>query len=107
MVSSFWIGCANILTCRNLTQAFRNSIFGERMNISEIKTILTSVNIPAHLMNPIINTVRVEDLNAFSQSEKNALQELILNMLILAQDPSSGAYLDDPSKAEALLSAIS
>lgn len=77
------------------------------MNTSEIKTILSSGNIPAHTVNPIINTVRVEDLNTFSQSEKNALQELILNMLILVQDPSSGAHLDDPAKAEALLSAIS
>jgi len=48
----------------------------------------------------------VEDLNAFSQSEKEALQELVLNMLILAQDPSCGAHLDDSTKAEALLSAI-
>lgn len=77
------------------------------MNIAKIKILLLSGNIPAHTVNPIINILRVEDLNAFSQSEKNALQELILNMLILVQDPSSGAHLDDPSKAGVLLSAIS
>lgn len=77
------------------------------MNIAEIKTILLSGNIPAHTVNPIINILKTEDLNTFSQSEKNALRELILNMLILVQDSSSGAHLENLSKAEALLSAIS
>ncbi len=76
------------------------------MNIAEIRAALLSGNIPANAVNPIIDTVTVEDLNAFSQSEKEALQELVLNMLILAQDPSCGAHLDDSTKAESLLSAI-
>ncbi|MES2671686.1 MAG: hypothetical protein V4673_14880 [Pseudomonadota bacterium] len=54
----------------------------------------------------MINALKEEDLSSLSQSEKEALREVILKMLILVQDPSSGAHLDDPQKAESLFSAI-
>jgi len=42
-----------------------------------------------------------------TQPEKEALKQMLENMLLLIQDPTSGAHLDDAQKAESLLSALS
>ena len=76
------------------------------MNISNIKDILGGGDIPADKINPIINALEEKDLSSLSQSEREALRELISRMLVLIQDLSSGAQLDDSIKAESLLSAI-
>lgn len=76
------------------------------MNISKIKHILDSGEVLSNQVNPIINTLEVYDLDKLSKCEKDNLRCIISNMLILIQDPSSGAHLDNPEKAELLLSAI-
>ena len=77
------------------------------MNISKIKGILADGDIPADKINPMINASKEKDLSSLSQPEKETLREVITKMLVLIQDQSSGAHLDDPEKAELLLSAIS
>ena len=77
------------------------------MNISEIKSLLAASDIPAAKINQMIKMLKEEDLDRLSQSERDVLCEVISRMLLLIQDSSSGAHLDDPEKAESLLSAIS
>jgi hypothetical protein len=77
-----------------------------KMKISEIKHILGSNEIPDDKINPMINRLEDKDLGSLSLCEREALREVICNLLILMQDPDSGAHLEDPIKAKLLLSAI-
>jgi hypothetical protein len=76
------------------------------MNISKIRNILNSGDIRAEEINPMISALEEKDLGSLSQSEKKALCDVISSMLVLTQDPSSGAHLDNPEKAELLLASI-
>ncbi|MGY0504693.1 hypothetical protein [Luteimonas sp. e5] len=76
------------------------------MRISTIKQILTAQKIPADQINLIISTVNIEDLDDLSEFEKENLKEIVSGILVMAQDPSSGAYVNDPEKAKSILSAI-
>lgn len=76
------------------------------MNISEIKGILASGDVPAHQVNLIISSLSIDDLNQLSDFEKEGVREIISKASAMAQDPSSGAYIDDPDKAKLLLSAL-
>lgn len=78
-----------------------------QMTIFEIKSLLTAGDIPANKINPIIKALKEEDLESLSQLERESLREVISGMLLLIQHPNNGAYLDDPEKAELLLSAMS
>ncbi|WP_382415045.1 hypothetical protein [Gilvimarinus japonicus] len=76
------------------------------MNLNTIKNILSSGQIASDKVNPIINTITVEDLDSLNEIEKEALTELVNKMLSLIQDSASGAYLEDPEKAELLAQAM-
>ena len=76
------------------------------MKLSQIKDILASGEIAANQVTPIIEHMEVQWLDQLSDLEKGALQDLINNMLILSQDTNSGAYLNNPDKAELLLEAL-
>jgi hypothetical protein len=77
------------------------------MNISEIKRILSGNHIASDRINLIIGALKEEDLGKLTQPEKEVLKQMLENMLLLIQDPTSGAHLDDAQKAESLLSALS
>ncbi len=76
------------------------------MNISNIKAILSSGDILANQVNPIIDLLEINDLDKLSGGEKEALNALLCNMLRAIQDETSGAYLNSPKKAESLLDAL-
>lgn len=76
------------------------------MNISSIKSILSGKHIAAESINPIICALKEEDLNKLTGSEKEALKQILLNMLLMIQNPATGAHLDDSNKANSLLSAL-
>lgn len=76
------------------------------MNLSSIKNLLSSGEIPENQVNPIIDSLDIQDLGELSVEETKALSGLVINMLLLIQDPTSGAYLDNPEKAELLLTTI-
>ncbi|HGS4434492.1 TPA: hypothetical protein ACMDNU_003639 [Vibrio cholerae] len=50
--------------------------------------------------------MEVQWLDQLTDLEKGALQDIINNMLILSQDTNSGAYVNNPDKAELLLEAL-
>ncbi|BFM21120.1 hypothetical protein [Gilvimarinus japonicus] len=83
-----------------------NQYFEANMNLNTIKNILSSGQIASDKVNPIINTITVEDLDSLNEIEKEALTELVNKMLSLIQDSASGAYLEDPEKAELLAQAM-
>ena len=76
------------------------------MNLNAIKNILSSGQIESDQVNPIINTITVDDLASLNEIEKEALTELVNKMLFLIQVPASGAYLENPEKAELLAQAM-
>lgn len=76
------------------------------MNLTDIKHLLSSGEIAAGQINPLIDSLEIQDLDKLSGSEKEVFREVINKILLLAQDPSSGAYIDNPEKAESLLSAL-
>ena len=77
------------------------------MNLINIKNLLSSGEIAANQVNPIIDSLAAQDLDKLSGDERKALYEMINNILLLSQDPSTGAHIDNPKKAESLLSALS
>jgi hypothetical protein len=83
-----------------------NQYFEAKMNLNTIKNILSSGQIAADQVNPIINTITVEGLASLNELEKEALIELVNKMLFLIQDSASGAYLENPEKAELLAQAM-
>jgi len=76
------------------------------MNLNTIKNILSSGQIESDKVNPIINTIKVEDLASLNEIEKEALDALVNKFLFLIQDSASGAYLENPEKAELLAQAM-
>lgn len=76
------------------------------MKLSQIKGILAGGEIAANQVNPIIEHMEVQWLDQLTDLEKGALQGFINNMLMLSQDTNSGAYLNNPDKAELLLEAL-
>ncbi len=76
------------------------------MKLSQIKDILAGGEIAANQVNLIIEHMEVQWLDQLTDLEKSALQDLINNMLILIQDTNSGAYVNNPDKAELLLEAL-
>lgn len=76
------------------------------MNLKNIKLLLSNDEIPAEKINPIINTLSVNDLGQLSELETRTLNEVLSNMFILIQDPSSGAHIEDLEKANTLLAAL-
>ncbi|AWB72260.1 hypothetical protein D0810_18990 [Vibrio cholerae] len=76
------------------------------MELSQIKAILSGDEIAANQVNPLIEYMEVQWLDQLTDLEKGALQDLINNMLMLSQDTHSGAYLNNPAKAELLLEAL-
>jgi hypothetical protein len=76
------------------------------MNLNTIKNILSSGQIESDEVNPIINTIKVEDLASLNEIEKEALDALVNKFLLLIQDSASGAYLENPEKAELLAQAM-
>lgn len=76
------------------------------MNLNTMKNILSSGQIASDKVNPIINTMKVEDLASLNEIEKEALTALVNKMLLLIQDSASGAYLENPEKAELLAQAM-
>jgi len=76
------------------------------MNLADIKHLLSSGEIAANKINPLIDSLAIQDLDKLSGSEKEVFREVINKILLLAQDPGSGAYIDNPEKAESLLSAL-
>ncbi len=76
------------------------------MNLSKIKSLLASENISANQVNPIIDYIEIQQLGELTALEKGDLRELINNMLLLSQDKSSGAYVNNPDKAESILEAL-
>jgi hypothetical protein len=83
-----------------------NQYFEVNMNLNTIKNILSSGQIASDKVNPIINTMKVEDLASLNEIEKEALTALVNKMLFLIQDSASGAYLENPEKAELLAQAM-
>lgn len=77
------------------------------MNLINIKNLLSSEEIAANQVNPIIDSLAAQDLDKLSGDKRKALYEMINNILLLSQDPSTGAHIDNPKKAESLLSALS
>ncbi|EKK7179021.1 hypothetical protein R7Q48_10405 [Vibrio sp. 378] len=76
------------------------------MNLSQIKTLLSKGEIKSHEVNPIIDSLTVADLGKLSDWELITLKELLNNILLLVNDPNSGAYLNSQEKAELLFSSI-
>lgn len=76
------------------------------MKLSQIKSILASGEIAANQVNPIIEHMEVQWLGQLTDIEKGALRDLINNMFLLSQDKNSGAYVNNPNKAESLLEAL-
>ncbi|ELK3676718.1 hypothetical protein Q7140_001177 [Vibrio fluvialis] len=76
------------------------------MELSQTKGLLSSGEIAANQVNPIIEHMRIQWIDQLTDLEKSALQCLINNMLMLSQDANSGAYLNNPDKAELLLEAL-
>ncbi len=91
---------------RYVNQAATNQYFEANMNFNTIKNILSSGQIASDQVNPIINTIKVEDLASLTEIEKEALTELVNKMLFLIQDSASGAYLENPEKAELIAQAM-
>lgn len=76
------------------------------MDIYQVKNMLTVGEVPADQLNGMISALNIEDLDALSELQKDGVREIISKALLMAKDPSSGVYIDDPEKAESLLSAI-
>lgn len=76
------------------------------MNLGNIKNTLSSGEVTANQVNPIIDSLDTDGLSELSTEEKKALGEMIRSMLLLIQDPTSGAHLNNPEKAELLLAEI-
>lgn len=76
------------------------------MNLGTIKNLLASGNISANQVNPMIDSIEIQQLGQLTELEKNALRELINNILLLSQDQGSGAYVKNPDKAESILEAL-
>jgi hypothetical protein len=77
------------------------------MNINNIKTLLSNGEIPADKINPIINALSIGDLDKLSELETSTLYEILNNILVLIQDPTSGAHIENLEKANALLAGLS
>jgi len=76
------------------------------MKLSQIKDILASGEIADNQVNPIIEHMEVQWLDQLTDLEKGALQDVINNMLILSQDTTIDAYVNNPDKAHLLLEAL-
>ncbi|HDZ9207669.1 MULTISPECIES: hypothetical protein [Vibrio] len=76
------------------------------MELSQIKGILSGGEIAANQVNPIIEHMKIQWIDQLTDLEKGALQGFISNMLMWSQDTNSGAYLNNPDKAEVLLEAL-
>lgn len=76
------------------------------MNLTDIKNLLSSDEIADNQINPLIDSLAIQDLDKLSGSEKEVFREVINKTLLLAQDPSTGAHIDNPKKAAWLLSAL-
>ncbi|RCR57310.1 hypothetical protein DTW68_26920 [Vibrio harveyi] len=83
-----------------------NQITEVNMNLSQIKTLLSKGEIKSNEVNPIIDSIAVPDLDKLSDGELITLKELLNSMLLLINDPNSGAYLNNQKKAELLFSSI-
>ncbi len=77
------------------------------MDINNIKTLLSNGEIPADKINPIINALSIGDLDKLSELETSTLYEILNNILVLIQDPTSGAHIENFEKANALLAGLS
>ena len=77
------------------------------MNLSRIKAILSRGKVDANEVNPIIDSLDIQDLDKLSSDEAAALSAMIHEMLRLVQDSSSGAHLVHPEKATSLLEQLS
>lgn len=76
------------------------------MKLSQIRDILASGEIADNQVNPIIEHMEVQWLDQLTDLEKGALQDVINNMLILSQDTTIDAYVNNPDKAQLLLEAL-
>ena len=76
------------------------------MNLSSIKNLLSNGEIPANQFNPIIDSLDIQDLGKLSVEETETLSGMICNIFLLIQDPTTGAHLDNPEKADLLLATI-
>ena len=76
------------------------------MKLSQIKYILAGGEIADNQVNPIIEHMEVQWLDQLTDLEKGALQDVINNMLILSQDTTIDAYVNNPDKAQLLLEAL-
>lgn len=76
------------------------------MNITKIKHLLYNGEIAAVQVNQIIDLLEIKDLDKLSENEKVEFRDVINNMLLLAQDSNTGAYIVNPEKAERLLLAL-
>jgi hypothetical protein len=76
------------------------------MNLTNIKTLLSNCDISADKVNPIIDSLSVQNLDELSELERTTLREMINNMLILVQDSSSGAHVNNPEKAKLLFNSL-
>ncbi|WP_264905636.1 hypothetical protein [Vibrio sp. STUT-A11] len=116
MATAQWLrfggGVAHPLTRRYVNSAhYRlvfvfNQITEVNMNLSQIKTLLSKGEIKSNEVNPIIDSLAVSDLDKLSDGELITLKELLNSMLLLINDPNSGAYLNNQKKAELLFSSI-
>lgn len=76
------------------------------MDISTIRSLLASGSVSANEVNPIIDSIEVQHVGQLTELEKTSLREIINSTLLLSQDQSSGAYVNNPSKAESILEAL-
>lgn len=77
------------------------------MNIHEIKHLLTDGAIDHSAVKQLLNTIRLEDVVKLTEEEKAALNEIINGLLLMSLDPTTGAYIESPDKAEKLLEMLS
>lgn len=76
------------------------------MNISTIKNLLASGSVSANEVNPIIDSIEIQHFGQLTELEKTSLREIINSILLMSQDQSSGAYVNNPDKAKSLLEAL-
>ena len=75
------------------------------MNISTIKNLLSS-DVSAKEVNQIIDFIEVQHFGQLTELEKASLRDIINSILLLSQDQSSGAYVNNRDKARSLLEAL-
>ncbi|MBE3749055.1 hypothetical protein HJ204_24380, partial [Vibrio parahaemolyticus] len=80
-----------------------NQITEVNMNLSQIKTLLSKGEIKSNEVNPIIDSLAVSDLDKLSDGELITLKELLNSMLLLINDPNSGAYLNNQKKSRTVV----